>query len=999
MTSTQVRQMVQGWINEDSQPMGSTLGRQVGEIESYFSAEENLLFYVVNLIPNGYVIVPADDMVEPIISFIELGSYSNSFDNPLSSMVRKDIAGRIQMVRDPETLQNPNVLSNALAAYEKWQRLINLGQSPDTVGIMGLTSISDVWVSPLLESNWGQTTCCVIDEKACYNYYTPHDSLFDPCDWGDPNNYPCGDTATAMAQLLAYHQHPVSGIGIHSLTIWVDGYPKSADTRGGDGLGGPYNWIDIENAMNPGCGTPLNARKAIGALCYDIGVTINTIYTSNLSWSDLRAASYALRNPSLFNFQRAVYTDTISDILEAKLIDMINPNLDYGYPVLMGLMADNEITPKHSIVIDGYGYHLDTLYHHVNLGQDGIDNGWYNIPIIIEYDLYFECIYNIFPMETGELVSGRIVDSSGNPIEGVTVMAVGPQGEIHYATTNSKGIYVFLLDSLTTYTIIPIKDGHFFAGRTITTGYSVDYSTVSGNRWGIDFMERLETAYVDDDAPNDPGPGDPNISDPGENGSLLHPYDSIQEGLDMAYDYGTVIVLEGTYQGNGNRDLDFLGKALTLRSVDPNDPDIVAGTIIDSQGEFSEHHQFAQFGPSLNTVADPNLVITGFTLINGYAALGGAIYCSGSPLKLINCVLRQNTANFGGGLYITDSNPLIYNCIIEDNTASIGGGIWWDQSGGSIIQSTFFSNEATYGGGIYAQSGCELNFINCMIIGNSALDYGGGMHSHNCDFILINCIFSGNTAGVHGGGLDNYQSDPNLLNCTFSKNSVGENGGGIFNDESNPILTNCILWDNRDADGIDLSAQIYNKISVPVINYCCIQDSDQYDANVYPGTNNIDDNPAFLDPNGYDKLAGTLDDDLRLTSGSPGIDAGNNQKILRDFHDIDHDGNWNEKTPWDVKEHPRFINDPSTADTGLDYPPDYLSVVDLGAMEFTYLGDFNFNGKVDLTDLYLFSLVWLSRPTDFYWNDLCDLSIPADSYVNLNDFAVLAANWLSGKVP
>ena len=184
-----------------------------------------------------------------------------------------------------------------------------------------------------------------------------------------------------------------------------------------------------------------------------------------------------------------------------------------------------------------------------------------------------------------------------------------------------------------------------------------------------------------------------------------------------------------------------------------------------------------------------------------------------------------------------------------------------------------------------------------------------------------------------------------------------------------------------------------------MLNYCCIQDIDQFDAIVYPGTGNIDDNPNFLDPNGFDKIVGTRDDDLRLTPGSPGIDAGNNQGTPLDVHDINHDGDWNERIPWDVKERPRFINDPSILDTGQADPPDYLKVVDMGATEFTYLGDFNFNGMVDLTDLYLFSLAWLSRPTDFYWNNLCDLSIPADSYVNFSDFAVLAANWFSGKCP
>ena len=44
------------------------------------------------------------------------------------------------------------------------------------------------------------------------------------------------------------------------------------------------------------------------------------------------------------------------------------------------------------------------------------------------------------------------------------------------------------------------------------------------------------TWYVDDDAPNDLAPGDPTVSDPNEDGSLAHPFDAIQEGINAASD-------------------------------------------------------------------------------------------------------------------------------------------------------------------------------------------------------------------------------------------------------------------------------------------------------------------------------------------------------------------------------------------------------------------------------------------------------------------------------
>ena len=84
------------------------------------------------------------------------------------------------------------------------------------------------------------------------------------------------------------------------------------------------------------------------------------------------------------------------------------------------------------------------------------------------------------------------------------------------------------------------------------------------------------TRWVDDDAPNDPGPGDPAVSDPPEDGTATHPFDAIQEGIDAAVDGDTVLVLDGTYSGTGNRDIGFLGKAITVRSE--NGP---AGCLVD----------------------------------------------------------------------------------------------------------------------------------------------------------------------------------------------------------------------------------------------------------------------------------------------------------------------------------------------------------------------------------------------------------------------------------
>ncbi len=133
------------------------------------------------------------------------------------------------------------------------------------------------------------------------------------------------------------------------------------------------------------------------------------------------------------------------------------------------------------------------------------------------------------------------------------------------------------------------------------------------------------------------------------------------------------------------------------------------------------------------------------------------------------------------------------------------------------------------------------------------------MHNHYTTSILTNCVFSRNSARNTGGGIYNADSSLTLNNCAFSRNLSGENGGGLYNNVySSTILTNCILW-NDSPDEI-----LNGENNALTVTYSNIQGS-------YEGEGNIDVEPLFLDPE---------NDDLHLTTGSPCIDAGNNDASL-----------------------------------------------------------------------------------------------------------------------
>ncbi len=133
-----------------------TLAPFIGDIKAYPAAGDIGNYYAVSLEPEGFVIVPGDDRVEPILAFSAHGRYEPDEDNCLAALVIRDVAGRLDEARrvraDAQvTDDSPADLREPLrAAQARWQDL--LGPSPLPAGIAG---VSDVRVPPLVQSRWG----------------------------------------------------------------------------------------------------------------------------------------------------------------------------------------------------------------------------------------------------------------------------------------------------------------------------------------------------------------------------------------------------------------------------------------------------------------------------------------------------------------------------------------------------------------------------------------------------------------------------------------------------------------------------------------------------------------------------------------------------------------------------------------------------------------------------------------------------------------------------
>ncbi len=416
-------------------------------------------------------------------------------------------------------------------------------------------------------------------------------------------------------------------------------------------------------------------------------------------------------------------------------------------------------------------------------------------------------------------------------------------------------------------------------------------------------------------------------------------FPTIQEGIDAAVDGDEVVVADGVYTGDGNRNIDYLGKSIIVRSE--NGPD---NCIVDLQETGNRGFLFVN-GESEAAVLD------GFTIRNAWfeaedvdlrggailiedaspaisncifltnvliseelSSYGGAVFSRGSP-TLTQCTFQINVAFSGlraeGGAFYNDGGvPTFVDCYFDDNLSlsqlASGGAI-----GGSgsiaLLQCTFIDNHVgtTTPGSGGAVKMDSAKMINCHFEANgvSMVDSTAGGAVAIDSGLLFNCVFAANVAD-NGGG---FSGSAEIHNCTFTQNEA--NLGAAIDGDA--VVSNTVAWNNTG-----------DSINGAVVTYSDIQGG-------WAGEGNIDADPLFVDPD---------NGDYRLSPGSPCIDAGDNTTVVCALFDLD--GN------------ERFADDPRTRDTGFGRPP----ITDMGAYEFGSPSagrgdDCNLNGLDDECEL------------------------------------------------
>jgi L-ascorbate metabolism protein UlaG (beta-lactamase superfamily) len=140
-------------------------------------------------------------------------------------------------------------------------------------------------------------------------------------------------------------------------------------------------------------------------------------------------------------------------------------------------------------------------------------------------------------------------------------------------------------------------------------------------------------------------------------------YSYIRHAIEEAMDGDVIVAAPGTY----HETVIFGGKAITVRSQNPNDLGVVAATIIDGGAE----------AVSFIHGEDGNSVLAGFTA----AGATRGIYCSGAAPTILNCRILENVE--AGVKLWEGSDPVLVNCIIAGNGGA-GVEMWAAKTGRTV---------------------------------------------------------------------------------------------------------------------------------------------------------------------------------------------------------------------------------------------------------------------------------------------------------------------------
>lgn len=249
---------------------------------------------------------------------------------------------------------------------------------------------------------------------------------------------------------------------------------------------------------------------------------------------------------------------------------------------------------------------------------------------------------------------------------------------------------------------------------------------------------------------------------------------TIQAAIDVSATGDTIALADGVFTGEGNRDIDFLGKDITVLGLNGN-PETA---VIDCEGTAADPHRAFIFQNGENVTS----VVQDIGIINGNVTTdGGGIWCSSSP-TIRNVRLAQNHADRGGAMFCNGGSPVVENCTIVQNEGRVRAGGIGFLGGAAEVRNCFVSSNWGYmGGAFFLPDSAEVTISGCTVIdNNNSLDRATIGLDGNSVLTIQNCIITGGPYHAFGeyeeGGITISGCDVYGNGSDYSGPIAGQNG-------------------------------------------------------------------------------------------------------------------------------------------------------------------------------------------------------------------------------
>ena len=287
----------------------------------------------------GFVIVAADDCVQPIIGY----SLSTSFVFPLPAHVQAQLQGYEEEIAYYKS-----------AGIRATSEIIDLWESMQNGSYTPRNTTS---VSPMLTTTWNQSPY--------YNNLCPDSAGVHAV---------TGCAATATAQVMKYWNWPVTGTGSHTYTAdTLESFDFGTLTANFGAT--TYQWSLMPNALNSSSTTA--QINAVATLMFHVGVAIEMdygirasgAYTNSYGYSDLACSENALKD--YFGYKsttiHSVYKNNVTD---SVWVNVLTAEMDAGRPVIESGHGGG----GHAFVCDGYD---NNGLFHINWGWGSAYDGYF----------------------------------------------------------------------------------------------------------------------------------------------------------------------------------------------------------------------------------------------------------------------------------------------------------------------------------------------------------------------------------------------------------------------------------------------------------------------------------------------------------------------------------------------------------------------------------------------------------------------------------------------